>query len=463
MTQTYRFFTVAGTLGIVMTSFSVFNSTHGTEGPKSIFVYPETLQGSLLHDKDHTMSPLLQRALRLSARLENRGYDVPPLPELANALLRRQDLLKRSLTITFEDTGYATSLKDTWSVSLQRYPYWISFNTSQETANFTVDPSRIQISIAQEGYPQEFTPPTHSILLSSTEEDAIIRAQSTEVARPGYVFVNLEDSSARIAAALTANEATAILPVVRKNGQVFYATTDGFNSLDLLASGHSNFAGSPWGRKQNILKAINEHLNNILIKPDEVFSFNSALGGPVTLGRGWFEALGIFNGGDLQPTPGGGICQTSTTMYRAILQAGLPVLERKSHSLYVGYYEKHGVGLDATIFLGGPDLVFQNNTPSYLLIQGYVEGNEAFINIYGVHDGRSVALEGPYFWVNTPKEFSDIRGWGLGKTEIGWLQRITHADSTQENHVIVSRYKTLPSSIVAKYQNMTPNVQQSML
>ena len=463
MTQTNRFFIVAGTLGIVAISLFIFDATEGAEGPKSVFVHPIGLEGGVLRNEEHSMTPLLRQAKRLASRLESRIGYIPPLPELANALLRRQELLKRSLTVTFEDIGYGTSLKDPWSVSLQHYPHWISFRTSQGVANFVVDPYRIQTSIAREGYPQELVPPTHSILLSAAEDDAIVRAQSTEVAQPGYTFVDLGDSSSRIATALTTGEATVMLPVARKNGQVFYATQEGFKTLDLLASGHSNFAGSPLGRSRNIVKAINEHLNNIIVKPDETFSFNSTLGGPVSLRNGWAEALGIFNGGDLRPVPGGGICQTSTTMYRAILQAGLPVLERKSHSLYVGYYEKYGVGLDATIFQGGQDLVFQNNTPSYLLIQGYTEGNDVYINIYGTHDGRSVVLEGPYFATNTPDDFSEMHGRSLRSTEIGWIQHITHADGTSEGHTIVSRYKILPSSVVAKFQNMTPNVQQSLL
>src|SRR5437763_5795507 len=50
-------------------------------------------------------------------------------------------------------------------------------------------------------------------------------------------------------------------------------------------------------------------------------SFNDTLGGPIDVSEGWFMALGIFNGQDLRPIPGGGICQASTTMYRAIARS----------------------------------------------------------------------------------------------------------------------------------------------
>ena len=144
---------------------------------------------------------------------------------------------------------------------------------------------------------------------------------------------------------------------------------------------------------------------------------------------------------ELRPTPGGGICQVSTTLYRAILFGGFPVLQRRSHSLYVTYYKKYGVGLDATIFPGSQDLVFLNDTPGNLIIQATVENaDEIVVNIYGIPDGRTVALEGPYMSENAPDDLR-VNGRRLTQKEIAWKQQIRYNDGRIEENVILSYYR----------------------
>ncbi|MBD3156604.1 vancomycin resistance protein, partial [Candidatus Peregrinibacteria bacterium] len=97
------------------------------------------------------------------------------------------------------------------------------------------------------------------------------------------------------------------------------------------------------------------------------------------------------------PEYGGGLCQVSSTIYRAALMSGLPIVERSPHSYAVSYYAQiYGYGLDATIYIGVHDVKFINDTPGHILIQAYAEGSQAFFKFYGTDDGRSVALEGPY-------------------------------------------------------------------
>jgi vancomycin resistance protein YoaR len=103
-----------------------------------------------------------------------------------------------------------------------------------------------------------------------------------------------------------------------------------------------------------------------LIAPDAEFSFNDVLG-PVEPGSG-FKMEKVIKKDKAEYELGGGICQVSTTMYRAILQAGLPITERKPHSWKVSYYgQSMGHGLDATIYPGVSDLKFLNDTGNYLL------------------------------------------------------------------------------------------------
>ncbi|KKW38159.1 MAG: VanW family protein [Candidatus Peribacteria bacterium GW2011_GWB1_54_5] len=158
----------------------------------------------------------------------------------------------------------------------------------------------------------------------------------------------------------------------------------------------------------------------------------------------------IFEGDQLKPAPGGGICQASTTVYRAIVNAGFPVVERRAHSLYVSYYKKYGVGIDATIFPGTQDLTFLNDTEQPLLIQAYDDGYEAVVNFYGTPDGRTVELQGPYFSTNAPEGML-INDRQVMKNEIVWIQRVNYADGSVKENLILSRYKELPAYVRNEY------------
>jgi vancomycin resistance protein YoaR len=217
-------------------------------------------------------------------------------------------------------------------------------------------------------------------------------------------------------------------------------------TLERLATGRSNFAKSPNGRSFNVQKALTERLNGAVAAPDESFSFNRVLKGA----SGWKEALGIFEGGELRPVQGGGICQAATTLYRAIALAGLPVDSRASHSLYVTYYSAHGVGLDATIFPGAQDLRFTNDTGAPVVMLARHEGDEAYVDLFGLNDGRSVVLTGPFFSENAPADVL-VNNRAVRANEIVWQQAVTWPDGRQASNLIVSRYKSIPRSVPGQY------------
>lgn len=194
---------------------------------------------------------------------------------------------------------------------------------------------------------------------------------------------------------------------------------------DLLATGHSAYYGSPPNRMFNIDYGT-EKYNGIIIAPGEEFSFNTLLG-PVDAGSG-FKPEKVIKKDKLELEYGGGICQVSTTMYRAVLLAGLPITDRKPHSWKVSYYgQSMGHGLDATIYPGVSDLKFINDTPGHLLVQAYTEGAEDYFKFYGTLDGRKVELEGPI-------------GGGL---TYRWNRYLTKNGETSVEE-IWSRYKPIP-------------------
>lgn len=160
---------------------------------------------------------------------------------------------------------------------------------------------------------------------------------------------------------------------------------------ELLGTGHTSFSGSPSNRRHNIAVGMAK-FNGLLIKPGDTFSFNDNLG-EVDGSTGYKLELVIKAEGTV-PEYGGGICQVSSTMFKAGLFTGLPIVERSPHSYAVSYYAQvDGYGLDSTIYPGVKDLKLLNDTPGHILIQTFVEGDNAYINFFGTSDGREVRLE----------------------------------------------------------------------
>ncbi len=95
---------------------------------------------------------------------------------------------------------------------------------------------------------------------------------------------------------------------------------------------------------------------------------------------------------------GGGVCQVSTTLFRSILNAGLPIIERQAHAYRVGYYEQDSSpGIDATVYAPSPDLKFKNDTPAYILIEARADPKNYSLvfELYGTSDGRVATISKP--------------------------------------------------------------------
>ncbi|MDQ5943869.1 MAG: VanW family protein [Patescibacteria group bacterium] len=164
---------------------------------------------------------------------------------------------------------------------------------------------------------------------------------------------------------------------------------------ELISEGVSYFPGSPANRIQNIRVGTSK-FSNLLIKPGEVFSFNKYLG-EVSAATGYAEGIVILENKE-EKQYGGGLCQVSSTAYRAALLAGLPILSRTNHAFAVSYYtEPYGVpGVDATIYLPYPDMQFRNDTGSHILIQTELIGTTLKFRFYGTKT-KSGVIRGPYF------------------------------------------------------------------
>ena len=129
-------------------------------------------------------------------------------------------------------------------------------------------------------------------------------------------------------------------------------------------------------RNENLRVASNK-VNGTLIHPGEIFSTNKTI--DVSTENG-YQAAPIIVNGKLQPGVGGGVCQIATTLYNAVLYAELEVVERKNHSMPVGYIAK---GKDATLAGDYIDFKFRNNMDYPVYIESYIEDNKLYMNIYG--------------------------------------------------------------------------------
>lgn len=386
-------------------------------------------------------------ALRLQRRIFNRFEKKLSIEHSIALVQARKKLLRTVADVRFMDRERGSALMHAqWLASAGEHPSWIQFSMDGHTATFSVDEAAIRYSI-ELGEPVHFPRPKNAILRNVATDRRILRGESHGETQAGYVF-DIPALAARIAKALRGQAGTIIdIETAHQEPQLFVIDPDGGSvALTRLSVGKSDFARSPWGRVQNIRKALLERMHGAVIPAGSTFSFNDALVGA----SGWKNALVIVNGKDLVYEPGGGICQASTTVYRSMLLAGLPVTQRKSHSLYVTYYKDFGVGIDATVYFGKQDLKVVNDTPGDLVMLSRVEGTQAIVELFGIPDRRSIAMEGPFFSQTVPEDLL-INGRALRANEIVWTHAVTYPDGREKHSVILSQYKTLPKSLALEY------------
>jgi vancomycin resistance protein YoaR len=212
------------------------------------------------------------------------------------------------------------------------------------------------------------------------------------VSKNGYE-INPEKSVAAVSETLEKNpyakdinlETNVLKPEVSSSDVAQYGIKE------LIGTGTSNFRGSPKNRIHNIGVGA-RRFNGVLIKPGEEFSFIKTLG-PVDKSTGYLPEL-VIKVDKTIPEYGGGMCQVSTTCFRAALNSGLKITARTNHAYPVQYYAPQG--LDATVYIPNPDLRFINDTPGYILIQTHIEGTQLTFDFYGTLDGRQTKIVGPF-------------------------------------------------------------------
>ncbi len=155
------------------------------------------------------------------------------------------------------------------------------------------------------------------------------------------------------------------------------------NDLDLpifdntISTYSTTYNAGLTGRTKN-LKLAASKLNGLILKPGETFSYNRVVG-KRTIAAGYQNAA-IFSGGKVVDDVGGGICQISSTLYGAVLNANLQVIERTNHGMQTSYSKP---GIDATVYYGSLDFKFKNNRNVPIKLYASVSGGKVVVSIKG--------------------------------------------------------------------------------
>lgn len=299
--------------------------------------------------------------------------------EEARFLKRGENLLNKKLIISYEDQTFIYQKDNLFSLLDPNNIYsnqkisdiikGVADKLNREPVN--------SVFVFEEGRVKEFTPSRDGVKVN---EELLFQ----------MIVGNL-----RTLEETDTQESNITVPATLTPPQVTTSDVNNLGIKELIGTGISYFAGSIPGRIHNINLAASKFMG-VLVAPGETFSFTKTVG-DISAQTGYKQAY-VISGGKTILGDGGGVCQVSTTLFRAALNAGLPILERTAHAYRVGYYEQSfPPGLDATVYSPTVDLKFKNDTPNHILIQTRVDNKKMMLTfeIYGTNDGRVAQVSKP--------------------------------------------------------------------
>lgn len=247
---------------------------------------------------------------------------------------------------------------------------------------------------------------------------------------------------------------TLALPVKVDLATVSSEQTDLLGINELVSSATTYFKGSSADRMKNIEVSASK-FQGVVIAPGEIFSFNHYLG-DVTTENGFVESL-IIQGDRTAVGIGGGVCQVSTTAFRAALFGGFELVERWAHGYRVSWYETGSVpGLDATIYTPDVDFRFRNDTNSFILIQTdtNLRAGTVTFNFYGTSPNRTIKISDPVqsnfvaHGADIYQEDSSLKpgetkqiDWAKDGMDVTVYRTVTEGDTVIHQDTIFSRYR----------------------
>ena len=322
----------------------------------------------------------------------------PPLTEVAGAADEVALILSTPITLTavLPETaadGQLGSVRRTWSVDQATLSGWLALEqrADQDGIALAVTVDRERITAYVERFAEALGRPPREARFAYDPDSRLLIALSP--GQHGWTL-DVPDAIGLIAAACTRAEGRQVeLPVRIIAPRVTRQDLEALMPLSLISVGETTFSGSTPDRLQNI-RAAAARFHGLLVPAQTTFSFLDHLG-PVTVATGYSQAW-IILGQRTVLGPGGGVCQVSTTCFRAAFFGGYPLEERWAHSYRVAWYEPP-LGLDAAVYSPGTDMKFRNDTDTPILIVTEVDEAAAklYFRFYGAPRSREVSMEGP--------------------------------------------------------------------
>jgi vancomycin resistance protein YoaR len=264
-----------------------------------------------------------------------------------------------------------------WQVVIQRDPiqqfvanYAAQTDIAPKNASFTFsNGNSVNVSVvpAADGRAADVDTTTNNIM-------AALQARVTGSAAPASVELAL----APVSPNFSTSDAQAISQKVTKIGE--WTTT---------------YLSSPLNGNGINIQIPTSLINGYVVEPGAVFDYLKVIG-PIT-SPPYTAGAAIIHGHTVEDgVLGGGMCSSSTTLFNAAMRAGLDIRQRRNHTYYISRYP---VGLDATVWIAGPNsqqtMSFANDLQYPILIKGINTPNHVTFEIYGVPDGRTVQLSDP--------------------------------------------------------------------
>jgi len=313
-------------------------------------------------------------------------------------------LTERSAIISQTD---AESLIPLAEKALEGGPYTLTF-TNEYTKHFTFPvtvtdlKSWLNPGKSENGQPvltldavtmKSFFDDIHS-KLDISAQDAIFETDGTRVTKfePSREGLRVDDDALinSLTAAFSSDLKEVAISVMTTEPDITTASSNSLGISEVLGVGTSNYGVSPSNRIKNIQNGIKK-LNGILVAPGETLSLIESLK-PFTIENGYLPEL-VIKGDEIKPEVGGGLCQIGTTTFRAVMNSGLKVAERRNHSLAISHYNdptNNNPGTDATIYDPSPDFKFENDTGNTVMFMAEVSTvtHELTFTFWGTSDGR---------------------------------------------------------------------------
>jgi vancomycin resistance protein YoaR len=315
----------------------------------------------------------------------------------------------RTLAPTIDDTSVAKAADQARillkaPVTLKRGDQQVTWDQEDIAGLMTINASggEMAVGIDQQRLARQVERLAQVVDSPSAEPRVALNRGKLAISQPGQTGWRLKqpEAAAEISKTLFLEQREVDLPVEELKPQVTAQSLPTLGIGELVGEGKTSFAGSAPYRITNI-EAGARRMNGVMIAPGDEFSFNTQLGA-VDESNGFVKGYAVI-GNRTQLEWGGGVCQDSTTMFRAAFWAGLPITERHGHPFYISWYNafafpgQDGPGMDATIYTGVEDLKFVNDTGHWLLIDARADeaAQVLTIRLYGTKPNRTVDIQGP--------------------------------------------------------------------